>query len=298
MPGIVRDRQDPQTFAVDWQALHAGRNPWKRAEKVVVDPFLIAKAVKQVMKKCPHQTATGRPLVWNDYAVFLDLSDWERIKKLEATLVRDLGTVVEKELAKSKSEMVGILNVRLLRDEGGSVRPGAGVIKVDFMEGDRIFPPNAGEMTVRISGGLMGAVADLTQRIAESPVTGPDIEEGLLVRWTGGGSTRIRTGSRVVLGRPHTGALSGFVPLTGAGSKINKRQVWIEATVDGALIGRLSRANPVEVKGRLIQAGGQIAVDELPADVSLSNGALVLTVDRLQPPVPRADPVLQGAETS
>ena len=70
MAGINRDEQDPQKFHVDWQAVHAGLNPWKRSEKVIIDPYLVAKAVKEVMRMCPHRTATGSPLVWNDYAVF------------------------------------------------------------------------------------------------------------------------------------------------------------------------------------------------------------------------------------
>ena len=91
MPGINRDEQDPQKFHVDWQAVHAGLNPWKRSEKVIIDPYLVAKAVKGVMRQCTQQTATGKPLVWNDYAVFMDLTDWEQVKKLENTLTRDLG---------------------------------------------------------------------------------------------------------------------------------------------------------------------------------------------------------------
>src|ERR687887_2278888 len=112
MGGLTRDERDPQVFEVDWNALRAGRNPWKRGQRTAVDPFLIAKAVKSVMRECPHRTATGSPLVWNDYAVFMDLDDWFRVKKLEGTLVRDLGGVVEKELASLKAEMVGPLNVR------------------------------------------------------------------------------------------------------------------------------------------------------------------------------------------
>ena len=88
MAGVIPDEQDPSLFQVDWSALKAGRNPWKRARKAVVDPFLVAKAVKEVMRQCPNRTATGQPLVWNDYAVFLDIADWTRIKKLEGTLVR------------------------------------------------------------------------------------------------------------------------------------------------------------------------------------------------------------------
>ena len=46
MPGIARDDKDPETYRIDWAAVHGGLNPWKRTEKVVVDPFLVAKAVK------------------------------------------------------------------------------------------------------------------------------------------------------------------------------------------------------------------------------------------------------------
>jgi hypothetical protein len=270
---------------VDWAAVHGGLNPWKRAAKVAVDPFLVAKAVKGVMRQCPHLTATGKPLVWNEYVVFLELEDWERIKKLEATLVRDIGEVVRKELKKLKAEMVGALILRLLRDEGGSVRPGAAIVKADFNEVESQAAPDPNEMTIRIGAPAIRAVAEFTQRIPE-PARGAaqawDGEGGEQLRldWDGGSAT-IRAGSRVVLGRPHPEPTPGFVALTGAGTKVNKRQLWIEAGGDAAVIGRLSEANPVEVKGRLIQAGGQISIDRFPAEISLSNGAFTLTLDRI-----------------
>jgi len=280
MAAVTRDDQEPQTFHVDWAALRAGRNPWKREPKVAVDPFLVAKAVKAVMRKCPHQTATGKPLVWNEYVVFLDLGDWERIKKLEGTLVRDLGGVVEKELASLKADMVGSFNVRLLRDEGSTVRPGTAVIKVDFAEGERAAPIDPSEMTVRIGAHVAPSIIDHTVRVPEAQ--GPADQESLKVSWPGGATT-IRAGSRVVMGRPHAAPAPGFIALAGAGSTINKRQVWIEAGAGGAIIGRLSEANPVEVMGRLIQSGGQIAIDEFPAEISLSNGEMRLRLDRIGP---------------
>ncbi len=284
MPGITRHEKDPETYQVDWAVLHAGMNPWKRTQRVVVDPLLVAKAVKGVMRKCPLKTANGRPLVWSEYRVFLELDDWERIKKLEGTLLRDLGGVIEKALKHLKAEMVGGLQIRLLRDEGGTVRPGMAVIKVDFAAGDRPEVEDPSEMTIRVGGPLARSVTDLTQRVPES-VPGAHVdpagEEKLRVAWSGGAAT-IRAGSRVVLGRPHGATAPGFVPLEGASSKINKRQMWIEASDDGeAVIGRLSDANPVEVRGRLVQAGGQIAIDAFPAEVSLSSGELTLTVDRI-----------------
>jgi hypothetical protein len=285
MAAITRDEQDAQKFHVDWSAVNAGLNPWKRGEKVLIDPFLVAKAVKLVMGECRQQTAAGKPLVWNDYAVFMDLNDWEHIKKLESTLTRDLGGVVEKHLKKMKAEMVGPLTVRLLRDEGGSVRGGGAVIKVDFHEGEPAAALDASEMTVRIGGKLAPSLTDLTQRVPDAAVItseDPNSPETLRVSWSGGAAT-VRVGGRVVFGRPHPAPARGFVPLTGAGTKVNKRQLWIEAGGEGdAVIGRLSDANPVEVNGRLLQAGGQISIDEFPAEISLSSGEMTLRLERLE----------------
>ena len=280
MAGLIPDEHDPSVFQVDWTALKAGRNPWKRAHKANVDPFLVAKAVKQVMRQCPNRTATGGPLVWNDFSVFLDLADWTRIKKLESTLVRDLGGVVEKELATLKAEMVGPLNVRLLRDESGNVRPGTSVLKADFTEARRMAPPDPNEMTVRIGKPAAPSLTDLpTERVPELPV--PNGGSGLRVQWDRG-SAMVAGGTRIVLGRPHQPASPGFVALTGAASKINKRHLWIEAGGGGVIIGRFSEANPVEVGGRLVQQGGQIAVDSFPVQVNLSNGEMKLTIERVE----------------
>ena len=278
MAGIVPDEHDPSAFQVDWSALKAGRNPWKRAHKAAVDPFLVAKAVKEVMKQCPNRTATGGPLVWNDYSVFLDIADWTRIKKLEGTLVRDLGGVVEKELATLKAEMVGPLNVRLLRDESGNVRPGTAVLKADFTEASKLGAPDPSEMTVRVGKPAAPSLTDLpTERVPEMVAGG----SRLRVEWEKG-STMVSGGTRVVLGRPHQPASPGFVALTGAASKINKRHLWIESGGGGVIIGRFSEANPVEVAGRLVQQGGQIAVDHFPVQVTLSNGEMKLTIDRIE----------------
>src|SRR4029453_13876533 len=168
---------------------------------MVVAPYLVAKRVKGVMGQCPPETANGKPLVWNEYKVFLDLNDWERIKKLESTLLRDMGEVVEKHLKKLKAEMVGGLTVRLLRDEGGTVRPGNAVIKVDFSEGDTGGATDPPEMTVRIGGPVAKSLTDLTQRVPESFVgayVNPAAEERLKVLWSGGGG-RIAPGAA---GRP------------------------------------------------------------------------------------------------
>ena len=277
MGGLTRDEHDPQTFHVDWSGLSSGLNPWRRARKVAVDPFLVAKAVKEVMRMCPHRTATGSPLVWNDYAVFLDLTDWTRIKKLEATLVRDLGGVVEKELAALKAEMVGPLNVRMVRDESGAVRDGGAIVKGDFTEAEKLATPDPEEMTVRVGRPVTPLIDPPTTRVREESLD----NGGLRVAWERG-TANVPDGTRIVMGRPHQPSAAGFVALAGAGSKINKRHLWIEAGAGGVLIGRFSEANPVEVAGRLIQSGGQIAVDRFPVEVSLSNGEMNLTIHRVE----------------
>jgi len=280
MAGITPDEHDPSIFHVDWSALKAGRNPWKRAHKAIVDPFLVATAVKEVMRQCPHRTATGSPMVWNDYSVFLDIADWTRIKKLETTLVRDLGGVVEKDLAGLKAEMVGPLNVRLLRDESGNVRAGTGVVKADFTEARKLAKPDASEMTVRVGKPAAPSLTDLpTERVPEAPVANGGA--ALRVQWDRG-KAMVAGGTRIVLGRPHQPSSPGFVPLTGAAGKINKRHLWIEGGGGGVIIGRFTGANPVEVAGRLVQQGGQIAVDKFPVQVTLSNGEMKLTIDRVE----------------
>jgi hypothetical protein len=192
--------------------------------------------------------------------------------------VRDLGGVVEKELATLKAEMVGPLNVRLLRDESGNVRPGSGVVKAEFTETSRLAPPDPAEMTVRVGRQVAHSLTDLpTERVPEMAADG----SRLRVQWDRG-STMVAGGTRIVLGRPHQPSSPGFVPLTGAAGKINKRQLWIEAGGGGVIIGRFSEANPVEVAGRLVQQGGQIAVDRFPVQVKLSNGEMNLTIDRLE----------------
>jgi hypothetical protein len=59
---------------------------------------------------------------------------------------------------------------------------------------------------------------------------------------------------------------------------VNKRQVFVEATDAGAVIGRLPSANPVQVNGRLLQKGGQLPAAALPAEISLSDGEVTLVL--------------------
>ena len=219
MGGVTKDEQDPQKFHVDWASVHAGLQPLEAHHEGLGGPLPGGQGRARRDATVHAPTAAAKPLVWNEYSVFLELSDWEHMKKLESTLVRDLGGIVEKEISRLKAEMVGAFNVRLLRDEGGSVRPGYAVVKVDFSEGETAVIPDSGEMTVRLSTPLGRTVLDMqTQNLPE--IGNPEGEgpEELKVTWPDG-ETTIRGGARVVLGRPHTGETPGFVPLTGASSE-------------------------------------------------------------------------------
>jgi hypothetical protein len=94
-----------------------------------------------------------------------------------------------------------------------------------------------------------------------------------LLVWPGG-SAPLAQGVRVIVGRPHVGPASGFVPLHGAMATVNKRHALVEPTAEGAIVGRLLRANPVQVNGKLVQAGSEIEVTGFPIEISLSDGAL------------------------
>lgn len=82
------------------------------------------------------------------------------------------------------------------------------------------------------------------------------------------------------MGRPHRGAPPGFIGLTGASAKINKKQAWIEVGPGGVTIGRGAGANPVEVNDTPLGRGTQVTVTDFPARLSLSNGELNLVLER------------------
>jgi hypothetical protein len=87
-------------------------------------------------------------------------------------------------------------------------------------------------------------------------------------------------GLRVTIGRPHDDPGGRFIALAGASSRINKQQAWIEVAGSELRVGRFSTANPVTVNGRLVQPGGEIGVDGDVARIDLSNGELLLELQR------------------
>jgi hypothetical protein len=118
----------------------------------------------------------------------------------------------------------------------------------------------------------------MTIRASGQTVAG-EINSSCLVTWQGG-AARLVSGVRTVLGRPHADPPPGFLPLTGASTRISKQQAWLIPGIGHVVLGRPDGANPVEVGGALVAAGQEVRVTALPAEVSLSRGDLVLLLSR------------------
>ncbi len=250
----------------------------KRGEPVQVDPFLIARAVALVMRECTVRSATGKPILWNEYRVILARADFELVRSLQGSLERDLREVLGREAEARQAELVGELRISVVFDEADELHAGEGVVHVAFVPTERLVAPRAGEMTVRFdSWAVAGEIAARAPKSSDTMFV-DDSATGTrcVVAWSGG-EARLDVGVTMVLGRPHADAPPNFLGLAGAGAKINKQQLWLVLGSAGLRIGRLANANPVHVNGQAIAAGTDIEV-ALPAEISLSRGELVLAV--------------------
>ncbi|MEN0063636.1 MAG: FhaA domain-containing protein [Myxococcota bacterium] len=283
-------QRDERSFQVDLTALEGGF--WRRLSqrRVRVDPYLVAKAIFSVMDFCEHRDVRGKRLMWNDYRVFLSQEDYDGLAPIISRLEQDLASLLQERFNEGGATLMGGLNVDLLVSEGERLPPSTVVVQPSFHAWSDQRDSAGSAVTVRAGRkAAQPPPAHATHRVADP--NDPDatlINEdqdglGLVVRW-GTHSAQVGAGMRVVFGRPHADAAGSFVPLHGATNEINRRQLFIEPGPEGsAVIGRLSSANAVQVNGRLVQPGGQLAVTRLPVEVSLSKGALVLTVETERP---------------
>lgn len=255
----------------------------RRGQTVQIDPFLIAQAIGHVMRACHVRSAAGRPIVWNDYRMILARRDFDRIRPLQGPLERDLRTVLAQEARTREAELVGELRVTVVFDEADELAAGEGVVRVAFAPTDRLAAPRAGELTMRldswaVAGEIAAHAGGPADTVADTVIVDDSTASGHLLRWPGG-EAKLALGATLVVGRPHPEPPARFIALAGAGAKINKQHCWITAGPTGARIGRFARANPVHVDGRALGPGEEIEV-ELPAEIALSRGELVLSVLR------------------
>jgi hypothetical protein len=228
MGGITREKLTQ--FRVRFAELEGRVLDRFRPPERVVDPYLVARAVVEVMRHASMRSAAGRLLAWNEYRVILAPGDLEPMRVLAAHVRRDIEAALAAEARRLGAELVGDLRVHLVADEGGELALGEAVIRADF---------------VAAQAAPVAAGSDMT----------------------------VRADARSVAGEIRPPA--AFVPLTGASTRVSKQQLWIEVGTAGVAIGRFEGANPVEVAGTLVEAGQEVHVATLPAQVSLSRGELV-----------------------
>ena len=253
-----------------------------------VDPYVIARAIAQVMRYASMRSASGRALVWNEYRVILGRDDFEGLRALQARMQAEIGAVLGEEARRLDAELVGDLCVQLLIDEGQDVPPEEGVICVAFVPSERLASAPQGEMTIRLDRGVIAgllpvppAPAPTRERGGEQTVhvTDPALVSGAgwTLRWAGA-AARIPEGIQTVVGRPHAPAPPHFIALEGASQKINKLHFWLLCGPAGVVVGRPPDANPVAVDGTLIKAAGQLEVARPEFQIELSRGELLLTM--------------------
>jgi len=278
MSAIHREAAD--RFRIRFEELaRAVVRGFRRGDVVQVDPYLIARAIAEVMRTCTFRTASGQRLLWNEYRVILARTDFEMVRALQGPLERDLGAALANEPAVRGAELVGELRISVVFDEGDELRAGDGMVRVGFVPTDKLPAARAGELTVRFDAatltGMMQAVGSVETVIVNDSGASP---AAYLLRWPGG-EIALAEGATVVLGRPHASAPPQFVALTGASARVNKQQLWIVAGPDALRIGRLADANPVHVNGTQLAAGAEVTV-AAPVELSLSRGELTLTITR------------------
>jgi len=250
----------------------------KRGQPVQIDPYLIAQAIAGVMSQCTVRSATGRPIVWNEYRLVLSRRDFDLIRPLQAILERDLKLVLAEEARTRAAELVGELRITVVFDEADELPLSEGVVRVAFVPTERLAAPRFGEMTMRLDS--FAVAGEIVARAAGSPTDTVMVDDSTqtthALRWPGG-IARLSAGTTIVVGRPHPDAPPRFIALTGAGAKVNKQHFWLAATSTTVRVGRFAKANPVHVNGRALAGGEEVEV-ALPAEISLSHGDLVLTV--------------------
>ena len=247
----------------------------RRGQPLLVDPFLIARAIAEVMRACAVRSALGKPLVWNDYRVILARADFEAIRPMQAPLERDLKTVLAQEATTRQAELVGELRVTVVYDEANELAPATGVVRVAFAPTEKLAAPRAGEMTMRFdSFAVAGEIAAKPARGSDTVIVDDGTEPGCTLAWPGG-EAKLVHGVTYVVGRPHDEPPARFVALHGASSRVNKQHFWIAATPTTIRIGRFAKANPVHVNEAAVAAGEELAVTS-PVEIVLSRGDLTL----------------------
>ena len=150
MPAL--EREAPDRFRIRFAELTGGGllRGLRRGD-VHVDPFLIGRAVAEVMKACAFRAATGKRLLWNEYRVILARSDFELLRGLELTIERDLKQALARDAEAQDAELVGDLRVTIVFDDADELPAGEAVVRAAFVPNEQLQAPRAGPRRSRAS---------------------------------------------------------------------------------------------------------------------------------------------------
>src|SRR5262245_46259134 len=131
MAGVIREAHN--RFRVRFVDLERGGVLGMfRPQAREVDPFLICRAIAEVMRQASLRGPSGRPLLWNEYRLILAPVDLEPLRALGARMQSDLEGALAAEVAGLGAEVVGDLRIHVVADESGELASGEAVIRVDF----------------------------------------------------------------------------------------------------------------------------------------------------------------------
>ena len=228
-------RLDRGQFRVNFESLKRGLLPLPRrllftGDMLQVDPQLILESIRRVMDYCELHDGLGRPLVWNEFKVFLSREDHEEFVHMEPVLFAQADELLDGYRKTLGAEVIGDLTLRLLVDDGKELPRRVGVIQVATKINRDLDEAQAqmGEITIRLPTIVPGRVSEPNlvaapprpgppaPTVSASPSSGPTVfgieetttgtervlesAENLTLTWTGG-SAAIRPGARWIVGR-------------------------------------------------------------------------------------------------
>lgn len=279
---------EPGVFRVDFASLMDGGFVRRLLRKgpVTVTVQAVGQAVLAALGESSQRGMDGQLIAWNQFRICLSRADYDQIHPLRDRLVAELEMALVRTLEELQAETIGDPLVRVLVDDEVDLPRGFGVIYATYRRDEELAPVSDGEVTVRVRQKAPRGAPGEPRRwgqpksvhSAEPERVGEPTAGDLRVTWPGGGAV-IPAGHKVQLGRPHGDPPEGFVAIEGASNRINSMQLAIDNSAGGVVITRPVSANPVTVAGRLVQPGGKLAVANLPVDIDLSSGDLLLCLE-------------------
>jgi hypothetical protein len=296
MSAITRDPDGPNreaVFRVDWRVLEATSIDPRRwlvllRPSVPPDPYLVSRALSHLMGLCDVRSVDRRPLIWNQYSLYLETSDWQGLRALEAHIARELRGYLQEALSSRGAVIVGDFNVDLLRDESAKVKRGQTVIWAEYRSQTGRPRGNLEEVTVRFDRPGPPSLTDVdTARTPGASLGQPVVPAGgaalgVVVRLVlrDGREVELPGGRRFVLGRVHADCPRNFIALPDADSGVSRRLFWVEPSATGVLVGRFPNTTELSVNGRPLQPGGQIEVLTFPVSIAGSQDVVLARLER------------------